>query len=211
MWTKEDNKQLRQLIKEHKTSFEIRKHFGIEKLEEHPNKKYLSNFNSFVINEIKFQPKNKAFDFYHEKSKYYKNDYNFYSIFKTDSGQKYFVDFIYVKETKNKFKDLNVFNLSFTTEEQRVFTNVDFYELSTNKNEQFELIKCLIYVINESLKMIRVLYSNPIILMGETKNPQKINFYRNIIKDSLPNVIEIEDISEFTNGLKAYYYIEKSI
>jgi len=209
MWTKEDNKQLRQLIKEGKTPTEIRKIIGVDKLEEHPNKKYLYNYNSFLINEIKAQPKDTDYNFKPEKSKIYPDDWNFYSEFKTTSGQKYFIDFIYVKETKNNFKNSDVFNISFTTEEQRDFNDYDKYEGETNKKEHIELIKRMIFIIDGSMKRIKVVYSNPIILIGETKNPQKINFYRNIIKDSLPNVTEIEDVSDFTNGMKAYYYIFK--
>jgi len=83
------------------------------------------------------------------------------------------------------------------------------YEMPTKKNEHIELMKRLLFVIDVSLYNIKRRYPNPIILLGETENPQKIKFYRNVIKDSLPNVTEVEDMSEFTNGLKAYYYIIK--
>jgi len=205
MWTKEDNKKLRKLIKEGKPPNEIRNIIGVDKLEEHPNKKFLSSFSEFILNEIKMQSKETILNFQPKPSIYYPNEWNFLTYFETDSGQRYFVDFVYVKESKNQFKNDNVFNLSFTTEEQH--NNSDIYEDDTHKNEHIEVMKRLIFVIIESLKYIKTKYSNPILLIGETKNPQKIKFYRNIIKDSILNVKEIEDISEFTNGFKAFYYI----
>jgi hypothetical protein len=209
MWTKEDNKQLRNLIKEHKTPDEIISIMGYDKLRENPKKKYVSQYNEFILNEIFARPKKTNFIVGNEDSKIYPNETNFFSPFKTDSGQEYIVDFIYVKETKNQFKDSNVFNLSFTTKEQRDLTNYKKYESPTDRNEIIELTKRLIYVINTTLKFIKQFYDNPILLIGETENYQKINFYRNIIRDSLSNITEIEDVSEFTNGLKAYYYIFK--
>lgn len=206
MWTKEDNIKLRQLIKEGKPPNEIRKSLG-DKLEEHFNKKYLSSFSDFILNEIKMQPKETILNFQPKPSTYYPNEWNFLTYFETDSGQRYFVDFIYVKETKNQFKNDNIFNLSFTTEEQHNLNNSEIYEDDTHKYEHIEVMKRLIFVIIESIKYIKTKYINPILLIGETKNPQKINFYRNIIKDSLPNIKEIEDISDFTNGFKAYYFI----
>jgi hypothetical protein len=211
MWTKEDNKQLRQLIKEHKTPDEIISIMGYDKLRENPKKKYVSQYNEFILNEIKAQPKESSNYFKQEKSEVYIGEWNYSSMFKTDSGQEYVVDFIYVKETKNKFKNSNVFNISFTTKEQRDLTDYKNYEKDTKKNEIIELIKRLLFVINEALYSIKRRYPNPVLLIGETENPQKINFYRNIIKDSLPNLIEIEDISDFTNGMKVYYYIENKI
>jgi hypothetical protein len=207
MWTKEDNKQLRQLIKEHKTPDEIISIMGYEKLKDEPNHKYVFRYNEFILNEIFARPKNTDFIISHEESKIYPDCWNFSSPFKTDSGQEYIVDFIYVKETKNQFKDNNVFNLSFTTKEQHDLNDYKKYELPTEKNEIIELTKRLLFVIDKSLITIKGWYPNPVLLIGETENPQKINFYRNIIKDSLPNITEVEDISEFTNGLKAYYFI----
>jgi hypothetical protein len=208
MWTKEDNKQLRQLNKEGKTADEIISIMG-EKLKDEPNHKYVYRYNEFILNEIFTKPTDTSNYFAQEKSEVYPDEWNYSSMFKTDSGQKYVVDFIYVKETKNQFKNSNVFNLSFTTVEQHDMKDYKKYEMPTKKNEHIELMKRLLFVIDVSLYNIKRRYPNPIILLGETENPQKIKFYRNVIKDSLPNVTEVEDMSEFTNGLKAYYYIIK--
>ena len=128
MWTKEDNKQLRNLIKEHKTPDEIISIMGYDKLRENPKKKYVSQYNEFILKEIFAQPKETLFSIGQEYSKIFSNVINYYSPFKTDSGQEYIVDFIYVKETKNQFKDNNVFNLSFTTKEQHNLTDYKNYE-----------------------------------------------------------------------------------
>lgn len=209
-WTKGDNDELRKLIKDGKTPDEIINIIGYEKLRKHPYKKYVGQFNKFILNEIYFQPKKTIYNVIIEPSMYYNGYLNYISKFETDSGQKYIIDFVIVKENDGQFKDHNIFNLSFTIEENRDFTNYKKYEKETNKKEHIELTKKLIYVIQETIKIIKINYDNIIILIGETENKKKINFYRNIIKDSLDNIIEIKDKSSFTNGLSAYYYIEKN-
>ena len=206
MWTKEDNKQLRKLISEGKTPSEIIKIIGYDKLRENPKKKYVSNYNEFILNEIFAKPKETNFVIGREKSKYFNDKMNYYSTFKTSSGQEYVVDFVYVQEKNGQFKNDNIFNLSFTTKENRDLTDYKKYEDETNKKELIELTKRLIYVVIESIDTIKLKYKNVIILIGETENTQKIDFYRNIINNSFPNIEEIEDISSYTNGLKAYYY-----
>jgi hypothetical protein len=205
MWTKEDNSRLRKLISEGKNPSEIIEIMGYDKLRENPKKKYVSNYNEFILNEIFAKPKETEFVIGREKSKYFKDKMNYYSTFKTSSGQEYVVDFVYVQE-KNQFKNDNVFNLSFTIKENRDLDNYNKYEEETNKKELIELTKRLIYVIIESIDVIKLKYKNVIILIGETENPQKINFYKNVINDSFKNIEEIEDISLYTNGKRAYYY-----
>lgn len=68
MWTKEDNKRLRLLIKEGKTPDEIISTMGYDKLRENPKKKYVSQFNEFIINEIKAQPKETILNFQPKRS-----------------------------------------------------------------------------------------------------------------------------------------------
>ena len=206
MWTKEDNTRLRKLISEGKTPSEIIEIMGYDKLRENPKKKYVSNYNEFILNEIFAKPKQTDFVIGREKSKYFNDKMNYYSTFKTSSGQEYVVDFVYVQEKDGRFKNDNIFNLSFTTKENRDLTDYKKYEDETNKKELIELTKRLIYVVIESIDTIKLKYKNVIILIGETENPQKIYFYRNIINNSFPNIEEIEDISSYTNGLKAYYY-----
>jgi len=204
-WTKKDNDYLRSLIKEGRSSTEIIEIIGYEKLRMNPKKKYVGKFNEFILNEIFARPKETIFSIKQEKSKYYTNEINYYSPFKTDSGQEYIIDFIYVKE-ENQFKNDNVFNLSFTTKENRDLINHKKYETETDKNEIIELTKRLIYVIEKSIGFISLNYNKIVLLIGETEHPTKIKFYRNIIKDSLPEYEEIEDVSSFTNGLKSYYF-----
>jgi hypothetical protein len=43
-------------------------------------------------------------------------------------------------------------------------------------------------------------------MLGETEDKRKINWYRQLIKDSFDNVRETVGISSFTNGLTAYYF-----
>jgi len=43
-------------------------------------------------------------------------------------------------------------------------------------------------------------------LIGETEDKRKINWYRQLIKDSLDGIKEIIGVSSFSNGLNAYYF-----
>jgi hypothetical protein len=211
MWTKEDNKKLRTLIKEGKSVSEIREIIGDNKLRENPKKKYVNTFNRFKLMEIVAKQLKTDYIFQIEKSKFYENEYNFTANFKTLSENEYIIDLILIKEYENQFKNNNILNISFTLAKNRTFDNYKKYEEETKINEHFEIIKRLMFIIPDSLKKIKKNYSNIILLINETENPQKINFYRNVIKDSFSDVIEIEDTSNFTNGLKAYYYIIENL
>ena len=165
MWTKEDNTRLRKLISEGKTPSEIIEIMGYDKLRENPKKKYVSNYNEFILNEIFAKPKQTDFVIGREKSKYFNDKMNYYSTFKTSSGQEYVVDFVYVQEKDGQFKNDNIFNLSFTTKENRDLTDYKKYEDETNKKELIELTKRLIYVVIESIDTIKLKYKNVIILI----------------------------------------------
>ena len=209
-WTKEDNNILRGLIKEGKSPSQIIDIIGYDKLRKNPNKKYVGKFSEFILNEIFFKSKKTVFNINQDLSNYYNGELNYNSTFKTESGQEYVVDFVIVKEKDGQFKKSNIFNLSFSTIENRNFSDYKKYEEDTGKGEYIELTKRLIFVIRESIKVIELNYKNIVILIGETENPQKINFYRNVIKESFDDIDEIIDESSFTNGLKAYYYVIKN-
>lgn len=211
-WTKEDNDILRNMIKENKSVDDIRNFFGNDKLFYHPTKKYyhsnssvlprfnrIEDFNGF-INEIKYDSLKTDFVKDFSDSENFLNEFDYKYTFQTNNGNRYIVDFIYLRDTIGIYKNRNIYNVSFTIENQR---NKTEYEKETNLNEQHELIKRIIYI----FKDFHNYYSNDsIYLIGETVNIKKINWYRDIIRNSFKNVIETEDISSFTNGLKAYYF-----
>lgn len=206
-WTKKDNDLMREFIKENKSVDYIREHFGNDKLFYHPSKKYyysnksclpifkkIKNFDGY-INEIQYSELETDFTYDFEKSKQFKDEFNYIYKFKTNSGTKYIVDFIYLKDNIGIYKNKDLYNISFTTEENRNLTDPDKYEKITFLKEEHEIIKRLIYIINDFNKR----FGNNIYLIGETEDKRKIKWYKSIIEDNFDNVILSKDISSFTN------------
>jgi len=216
-WTKQDNDKMRELIKEGKDSDFIRNYFGNNKLFYHPNKKYyiapkssilpnfkkkISDFNGF-INEIKYEELKTDFKLDFNNSEQFIGKFNYLYTFQTNSGNRYVVDFIYLSDDKSPYPNRDIYNMSFTLEKNRNLDDYKDYEKPSQLNEEHEVIKRVLFIINDFLNNKG---SNSIILIGETEDKRKINWYRNLIKQSIPNIKETEGISSFTNGLKAYYY-----
>jgi len=202
-WTKEDNKKLRNLISEGKNPNEIRDFFGNDKLFYHPNKKY---YNSGKISSLPtFKEKVRDFktDFHYDfsHSKYFRDEFDYNYKFQTNSGNRYIVDFIYLKDVI--YRDRDIYNISFTLESNRNLLNSGEYERETGLNENHELIKRIIFILIDFNQRFG---KNCIYLIGETEDKRKINWYRNLIKDSFENCKEVIGISSFTNGLDGYYY-----
>jgi len=216
-WTKEDNDKLRQFIKENKSVYFIRKYFGNDKLFYHPSKKYyLSNKSGTIptfktkiedftgfINEIKYEELKSDFEIDWEKSKKFNNEFNYFYKFQTESGNRYIVDFIYLKDTIGPFINQDIYNLSFTLEYNHNLSDYKDYEKLTILKEQHELIKRLIFIVKNFYNKFG---NNCVFLIGKTEDVRKINWYRNLINDSFDNIIETEGVSSFTNGKGAYYY-----
>lgn len=216
-WTKKDNDKLRQMIKENKSVDEIRNYFGNDKLFYHPSKKYyippntgtipsfknkIEDFTGFIT-EIKYNELKTDFIHDFKKSKQFPNEFDYIYKFQTNSGNKYVVDFIYLKDTIGPYSNTDIYNLSFTLEENHNLSNHKDYEKLTMIKEHHELMKRLIFIIKDFYNRFG---NNCIFLIGETTDKRKINWYRNLIKDSFNNVVETEGVSSYTNGMKAYYY-----
>jgi len=215
-WTKEDNYKYRSLIKEHKSIDEIISIMGLDKLKYKPNGSYsyggiLKNFGQF-LNEIKYTEKWTEINLQIHKSKYFNGDnYEFY--FKTDSENDYVFEFVYYNEIVGPFIGYNLYNLSFTTKKQKELSDkiidnnikTNTYEKITDLNESHEIFKRLIYLFkhfhNYYGKIQKAIY-----VIGETTNPQKINYYKNSIKSSFDNVVEIKGKSSINLGNDVYYY-----
>lgn len=209
MWAKEDSYKFRQLTKEKKTPDEIIEFFGRTKLLENPKRKYVGVFSNFILNEIYMTPKETVFNLKVDKSKHFKNKLNYKAEFKTSSNNEYILNLEYVEDSISPFKKDPMYNISFTIKEQYDITDYSKYEKETNKGEIIELTKRLIYVIKVIDTIIRTEIENPIYIIGITDNQQKINFYRNIIKDSIKDYKEILGKSSINLGKDAYYYINK--
>lgn len=214
-WTKDDNDLLRSFIKEGKDPTFINEYFGNDKLFYHPSKKYyqgkssvlpnfkekIQDFNGY-INEIKYEELKTDFVCDFKKSKF-ENKFDYYYTFQTNSGNRYVVDFIYLVDTIGPYVNEDVYNISFTLEENRNLLKSNDYEKQTELKEQHEVIKRLIFIIKDFYDRFG---NNCIFLIGETEDKRKINWYRGLIKDSFDNIKETIGVSSFTNGLKGYYY-----
>lgn len=216
-WTKEDNDMLRFFIKEGKSQEFIREYFGNDKLFYHPSKKYyqggkshsiptiknkIEDFTGF-INEIKYEELKTDFTVDFEKSKHFKDKFNYIYTFQSNSGNRYVVDFIYLKDTIGPYSDNDIYNISFTMEKNRNLSDYKDYEKQTNLNEGHEIIKRLIFIFRDFDQK----FSNShIYMLGETEDKRRINWYIKLINDSFSTIKEVVGVSSYTNGLKAYYF-----
>ena len=99
-----------------------------------------------------------------------------------------------------------MYNISFTIKDQYNLDDYLEYEKNTNKGELFEIVSRLIYILTNIDVWIRNDFPNIIYIIGETENIQKINIYRNIIKNSLKDYNEVKGDSSINMGKPVYYY-----
>ena len=226
-WTKEDNDLLRKFNCEHKSHKFITEYFGKEKLSHHPKNKFgygkiTSSFKQFILSDYKrlletvIKPKETEYDFYLKKSLSCPNKYDYIINYKVNDHD-YVIVLFYLIEN-----DMVSYNVLFSTLDQynkyssilkqiiksgkKELTDEDYSLLSnileneTNYNEVDALMRSTSYIIFDIYEEI-----SPIPLsIGETKNPIKINYYRDLIKKSFDNVKETGKIDSYGN--KIYYY-----
>ena len=168
------------------------------------------------LNEMFYTPKKTIYDLKPIKSERYINNLDYNIWFDTDkslteTGHTYVLQFIYYEDVIGEIINKPLYNISFTTKEQYEkcigldsFEAEKIYEMPTNKNEREELIQRLIYLFKEFHKQ----YGNSCVayVIGETNDKIKINYYRKLINDSLPNIKEIESDSSINKGKKVYYF-----
>lgn len=99
--------------------------------------------------------------------------------------------------TKNQWNEYQVLissliTRSYVTDLERKLM-VEIVERQTNLNQVYSVMKKVSYIIKDfiSSKLPGVILS-----IGETSNPAKINLYRNIIKNSFPEVQFLGDIED---------------
>ena len=208
-WSKEDNDKLRQLIKEHKTPDEIISIMGFEKLDKNPKKKYVGKFSEFVVNEIYIrEPKNTIYTLTQNKSTHFPNNLDYEASFKTNSEENYILDLIYIEDLFSPFPNRSMYNISFTTKFQHDLTNSLKYEKETGKDEFFEIMSRLTYILCDIDNYIITKIPNIVYIIGETPNPQKINSYRDLVKTSLSQYQELKGNSSINLGRPVYYYFK---
>lgn len=226
-WTKEDNDLLRTFNKEHKSFKYIKEYFGMEKLKQHPNKKFnfgkcIMPYSNFMINipnavyEMIVNPKHTIYKIEMKKSLSYENKNDYLLRFVVNNHNYILIFFYYID------KKIESYNLLFTTENlyieyetelnkiissgKKQLTDEDndylasILEMKTNHNEVIPLFKSLSYILFDFYYNI-----SPILLsINETKIPVKIEFYRKLIKDSFEDVSEIKAKDNFNKNI--YYY-----
>ena len=103
-WTKEDNNLLRKLNKEGKSFEEKVNIMGLDKLKQHPKKKYIFDFSDYVLNEIKLHAKQTSYNIIPKKSTF-PNEIDYEVSFVTNSNTEYILDFIMYYDTVSVFKN----------------------------------------------------------------------------------------------------------
>ena len=219
IWTKEKNDQLRQMIKDEKSVQERIDFFG-EDLKHHPKNKYSGgkkilpfiDYNKLLQEEIKITPEKISYhvvnmDSLMDKNKldyiaYFKLEHNYvlvfsyYKVGKIESyNMLYKTDYAYnlYLEEMSKIKSLIEYNKNFERLREIIERETDYKEL-------YDLLKSVSYIILDFYPKI----SNLPLSIGTTKNKVKINLYRNILKDSFPEIIET--IGKDNDGDPIYYF-----
>jgi hypothetical protein len=229
IWTKEVNDQYRKMIKEKKSTDEIREYFG-DKMNYHPKQKFkrggFLTYEKFLlmINEIKIHPNYIDFGFRFFKSPRFSNGNDIRCYF-TINNIDYVLSLEYLIEDNELFHNDIVYNVFFTNKEQfdnyqnillklkpeyyeKEFSKLqNIVEKETNKGDVIKIFNALSYIL---LKMVDDLV-NPVLSISETDNPQKINFYKKSIEDSFKDKYELLiGESKFFPGINTYYYIIKN-
>jgi len=203
-WTKEVNDKYRQLIKERKTYDEIVKELG-DAINYHPDGKFkhsIPRYSEFenLVNEIKFNPKYISYFVNPIESPRYKNLTDFEYHFTINN-----TDYVLLLETifdnVPELKNYKMYNVAFTTEEQyrkyiiyldRFIRNNDvrfselrnIFERETNKGDIIKIFNAISYILSKEIEKM----SKPVVLIiDETENKKKINFYKKSIEDSFKN------------------------
>ena len=193
-------KEYRKFIKEGKSINDIIDLIGIG-----DDNKFVSSI-SDKIYEIIYSPKTTKQITIEEESEIFPNNLNYIIKIYTDSNTEYIIDIIYMCDKIGPFPNRNLYNISFTTSNQRNLKDYKKYETPTNLNEQSELIQRFIYLLNRQYNILKdIEKKNPIFCLGETENKTKIKWYRNLIKDSL-DFKEVVGESSYNNGKLMYYF-----
>jgi hypothetical protein len=206
MWTKEKNIEYWNLKREGYTFEMLKEHFGDDIYDsEYYNKNasslpYILKFDNF-LNEIKLTPESVDYSFTKQPSKFFRGESDYIISFFSNNIP-YIICLLYFP-INNK----ETFNIIFTTRNQwndyefnilnllrkGQLTEDDFEKLNniigkeTGFDDIFPIFRKISWILfdfyNTNIK-------GSLLSLGETTNPKKIKIYKNIIKDSFPNVVE---------------------
>jgi len=168
------------------------------------------------ITEIKITPEKTNYEISERKSDIYPNKLDYVIGFKNEEVCYIISLFYYI------ISDVETYNILLTTKKQwddylsklelvrskGYLTDnerdelVNIVEVETGLNQLYGVMKKISYIIFDFFKD----NSDIIISLGETRNPVKINLYRNIIKSSFVN---IEEIGNKLDDVGNKYYLYK--
>ena len=136
-------------------------------------------------------------DFIVQKIKHpeYENEYNFIYVFKTKDKTEYRLDFIVLEEDNKNLKNEILHNKKFISVAFALYNATsDNYDEVTLKNNQFEVLNCVIYLVNHFKNTIDDSY---IFMFGDPILKEKIDVYNYIIYKCFP---EYKILKDFTSG-----------
>lgn len=148
------------------------------------------------INELDFEKE----DYQHPD---YKSEKNTTYWFKTKSDTKYRLDLVILKEDNSNLKDIRLHNKKFISVSFSLAdSNSEDYDTVTNKNEIYDLMSRIRYLIELNEFKIK---SDYVFMFGKPAD-SKIRMYENFIKMCFPDYILIKDYtSGFPNTNFGYY------
>lgn len=221
IWTKELNDELRQMNKEGKSVDEIRKRFG-KLLESHPDKKYCSGdkllpFRNF-INEVYVNPKFVKYYTTERESLSFEGKFDYILTFETDKSEYVLILFYLIDNSIESYNILFATTIQYqkylnklkeiilTKKPGEKLTENENIELSnileeqTDLNEPLKIMNSTAYILTRFCPRKNI----KLLSIGETRIKAKINMYRDIIKNSFPNITETIGVDEKDKDI--YYY-----
>ena len=203
VWNKEANDWYRNMIKQNIPMDEILEKLGI-KIFYHPDKKFVSNFTWFKLNEIKYNAKKTNFQIVPKQSLFDKNEIDYEVVFDTTSNNKYYIDLLYYIDNKSPYPNQPLYNFSFTISENHDLSNPDIYEKPTQKKETLEIMSRMLYILPKITEIIEKTGIEPIYVIGLSEDYKRNIFYGDVIK-SIGYSETLGESSE-NYGRKTNYY-----
>lgn len=220
-WTREKHIEFRKLKRNGLDENMLIEHFGKDIYHSgmYNKKSSIMPWLEFIT-EISISPEYTNYSISKEYSDLYPRKIDYVINFE-DNGIQYIISlFYYILE------DIETYNILLTTkkqwEEYKIKINqirhkgyvtdeernelVDIVEKETGFNKLYSVMRKITYILFD---MIKNNLGYTIISLGETRNLVKINLYRNIIKNSFDNVIQIE--SKFDEAGNKYFIYEIKI
>ncbi len=218
-WTRKKHIEYRKLKKSGYTDRMLKDHFGEDIYHSGFYNKNGSTLPVILkygkfINEIKINPEQVDYSFTKQPSNFIKGESDYIISFFSNNTP-YIISILYFP-----INDKATFNIVFTTRDQwnnYEYNLINFLKKGSLTDDEFEKLENIIdeetklndlFSIFRKISWILLDFYNKnikghLLSIGDTNNEKKINFYRNIIKDSFTDIIESE---EFLKDYKYYIY-----